>query len=414
MLACEFGITTQAAVNNLTPILFVVFKDGFGLSYTMIAHLMLFNFSVQIITDFLAIKILHALDYRKSGILAQISAATGLIFLGVLPQFIPIYPALFIATFFMAFGGGLLEVMVSPIVDSISEGESSAKMNMLHSFFCWGQVAVILVSTTVIKIFSGKIWWILPILWATVPIISIIMFTIVPIPDIASSEKQSIHRPVLLSRTFVLMCLLMITSGASEITMAEWSSLFAQKGLGIDKFKGDILGPCLFAALMGSGRVLFGFFGNRINLKNALISSSALCFFCYITAAVSKNPYIALFACAFTGFSVSIMWPGVYSYSSGIVNGGTAMFGILALCGDIGCSLGSYLTGTVSDFCLKFNKVLALADKWGFTYEQLGLKIGIACAAIFPLLMLAMLLVSGKGDAKKRRVIRSFNKITRI
>ncbi|HAL63693.1 MAG TPA: MFS transporter [Clostridiales bacterium] len=401
MLACEFGITTQSAVNNLAPILFVVFRDSFGLSYTMIAQIMLFNFLVQIITDFISIKILHALDYRKSGILAQVSAAIGLIFLGVLPKIMPIYTALFTATFFMAFGGGLLEVMVSPIVDSISDGQSSAEMNILHSFYCWGQVAVVLVSTTAIKIFSNQIWWVLPIFWSIVPIISMLMFSIVPIPDIASAEKQSAKKPVLLSRTFLLMCLLMITSGASEITMAEWSSVFAEKGLGIDKFAGDILGPCLFAALMGSGRLLFGIFGKKLNLKNALISSSALCSLCYITAAASKNPYVALFACALTGFSVSIMWPGVYSYSSSIISGGTAMFGILALCGDVGCSLGSYVTGYISDFSLTFPKVLALADKYGFAYEQMGLKIGIACAAIFPIFMLFLLLISGKSAAKE-------------
>lgn len=400
MLACEFGITTQAAVNNLCPVLFVVFKDSFGLSYTMIAQLMLFNFFIQIITDCVAIKILSFFDYRKSGILAQVCAAAGLIFLGILPQLIPIYPALFTATLFMAFGGGLLEVMVSPIVDTISEGESSAKMNLLHSFFCWGQVAVVLVTTTAIKIFSSNIWWILPMAWSSIPIISIFLFLTVPIPDIATSEKQSGHKPVLLSRTFLLMCMLMITSGASEITMAQWSSVFAQKGLGINKFAGDILGPCLFAVLMGSGRLLYGVSGGRLKLKNVLIGSSALCVLCYITAAMAKNPYIALFACALTGLSVSVMWPGVYSYSSSIINGGTAMFGILALCGDVGCSAGSYLTGRVSDISLSFPKVLLLADKAGITYEQMGLKLGILSAAVFPLLMFFLLVFSGRKGSE--------------
>lgn len=401
MIACEFGITTQAAVNNLTPLLFVIFRDDFGISYTMIAALMLFNFIVQIATDFTAIKILGTLDYRKSGVLAQISAATGLISLGILPKFLPIYPALLISTFFMAFGGGLLEVMVSPIVDSLSAKESSAKMNMLHSFFCWGQVAVILTVTTAIKIFGGDIWWILPILWAIVPITSIFTFLAVPIPDIARTEKDLGEKLPIISKTFILMCFLMIMSGASEITMAEWASVFAQKGLGIDKFSGDILGPCLFAVLMGCGRVLFGIFGDRVRLKNALTFYSILCTLCYIVAATATNPYIALFACALTGFSVSIMWPGVYSYSSSVINTGkTAMFGILALCGDVGCSLGSWITGSVSDFSLTFPKVLAFADKLAISYEQMGLKIGIACAAIFPFLM-TLALILAKTDSNK-------------
>lgn len=401
MLACEFGITTQSAVNNLAPILFVIFKDSFGISYTMIASLMLFNFLVQIATDFTAIKILGILDYRKSGILAQSCAAIGLIMLGVLPSVIPIYPALFTATFFMAFGGGLLEVMVSPIVDSLSSGQSSARMNMLHSFFCWGQVAVVLTATTAIKLFGSGIWQIIPIGWAAVPIISIFMFSVVPIPEIARAERNSGEKLRIKSRVFLLMCFLMITSGASEITMAEWASVFAQKGLGINKFSGDILGPCLFAVLMGSGRVLFGVFGNIIRLKNALICSSVLCTLCYMVAATAKSPYIALFACALTGFAVSIMWPGVYSYSSSIIKTGkTAMFGILALCGDLGCSLGSYLTGSMSDFSLTFPKVLEFADKYGVSYEQMGLKIGIAAASIFPLLMTLALLHS-KTDSTK-------------
>ena len=401
MLACEFGITTQAAVNNLTPILFVIFKDDFGLTYTMIASVILFNFLLQILTDIIAIKILRILDYRKSGILAQASAAIGLAMLGILPSFLPIYAALFTATFFMAFGGGLLEVMVSPIVDTISENQSSAKMNMLHSFFCWGQVAVILTVTTALKLFGNCIWWLLPIAWATVPIASAIMFMIVPIPAIALSERQVKEKPKLISGVFFLMCILMITSGASEITMGEWASVFAQKGLGISKFTGDILGPCLFAVFMGSGRVLFGFFGSKLKLKNALIFSSILCFFCYVTAAVAKNAYIALFACALTGFSVSIMWPGVYSYSSGIIkNGGTAMFGILALFGDVGCSLGSWLTGRVSDLALKIPQILSFADRHGLEYEQIGLKTGILSAAVFPLIM-AVTLVFSNSFGKK-------------
>ena len=400
ILACEFGITTQSAVNNLMPLLFVIFKDRFGLSYTMIANIILLNFTVQIATDLIAIKILRLLDYRKSGVLAQASAAFGLIMFGVLPHFIPIYPALITATLFMAFGGGLLEVMVSPIVDSVTEGQSSAQMNLLHSFFSWGQVAVILTATTAIKIFSEEIWWLLPICWASVPIISIFMFLVVPIPNIALSEKQSAEKPKLFSRTFFLMCFLMITAGAAEITMAEWASVFAQKGLGISKFLGDILGPCFFAVLMGSGRVLYGFFGNRLNLKNALTFSAVLCFFCYIVAAIA-NSYIALFACGLTGFSVSIMWPGVYSYSSHIIkNGGTAMFGILALCGDVGCSLGSWVTGRVTDLASGLPQVMAFADRCGLQYEQIGLKIGLGCAAIFPLLM-ALALIFSRSCAEK-------------
>ncbi len=399
MVSCEIAMITQSIVNNLTPILFVIFKDTFGISYTLIAHLMLINFSVQLLTDILSIKILTALDYRKSGILAQISAILGLLFLSFLHRVIPMYPALLISTVFMAFGGGLLEVMLSPIIDSLDLGHGSSRMSLLHSFYSWGQVVVVLFSSLAIKLFSEKIWWILPLFWLIVPLVSGILFCIVPIPDIAKEEKKNEYKPKLKSKVFLSMCFLMVCSGASEITMAEWASVFAQKGLGVNKFLGDILGPCFFALLMAFGRLLYGIFGNKLNLKRSLTFASLLCVLCYLTAAISQNQYIALLACSITGFSVSLMWPGVYSYSSKqIKNGGTAMFGILALFGDVGCSLGSWLAGMVSDFSVKLPLVTNYADKIGITYEQIGLKLGIGFSSIFPIMMFIMLILRSKEN----------------
>lgn len=390
-VACEFSIITQAIVNNLMPILFVIFKDDFGISYTMIAGLTLLNFLVQILTDGVASKIIGFLGYRRAGILAQLSAFCGLIFLGVLSHLLPKYPSLLISTIFCAFGGGLLEVMVSPIVEVLGSGESSQRMSLLHSFYCWGQVAVISVSTTLIYFLSNSIWWVLPIIWSVIPVISMIMFSNVYIPnldaDLSHTPKTLFHL-----KTFLVMCVLMLCAGASEITMALWASVFAQKALGWSKILGDILGPCLFAALMGFGRLLEGIYGSRFSLRKTLLYASVLCFFCYLTASVSQNRYIALFACALTGFSVSIMWPGVYSYSAHhIQGGGTAMFGMLALFGDLGCSLGSYLCGTVSDYSLTFPQVISYAEKIGITPEQIGLKIGLGTAVIFPLIMIFVL-----------------------
>ena len=391
--ACKFSIATQAVVNNLMPILFVIFKDEFGISYTLIAGLTLLNFLVQIVTDGLAIKIIKHLGYRKSGILAELSAIIGLLSMSIISHFIPKYPALLIATVFCAFGGGLLEVMASPIVDALDLGERSARMSMLHSFYCWGQVAVVSVSTTAIHFFSPSIWWVLPILWSIIPLISIIMFSKMYIPAIDTEDTS--HTPLSLFKikTFVIMCVLMFCAGASEITMALWASVFAQKGLGVNKFIGDMLGPCLFAILMGLGRAIQGIYGDRMNLKKTLTLASLLCAICYIVASVSKNQYIALLACAVTGLSVSIMWPGVYSYSSSLIpHGGTSMFGILALFGDIGCSLGSYLCGMISDYSLTIPKILDFASKVGITPEQIGLKIGVGITAIFPIIMLVFLL----------------------
>jgi len=401
MTTCEFAMITQSIVNNLAPILFVIFRDDFGLSYIQIGSLMVINYVIQLFTDVVSINIIRKFDYRKSGILAQISAIIGLIFMGTLPKFVPIYPALLISTIVMSFGGGLLEVMTSPIVDSLDIGHKSSQMSLLHSFYAWGQVIVVLLSSLAIKLFSYGVWKLLPFLWAIIPLISAILFSIVPIPDIAKEEKLQKEKPKLFSGLFLSMCFLMICSGASEITMAEWASIFAQKGLGINKFLGDVLGPCLFAAFMGSGRLLYGIFGAKFNLRNSLIYASLLCLICYITASVSSNPYIALLGCAVTGFSVSIMWPGVYAFSSKMIkNGGTAMFGILALFGDIGCSIGSWVAGMASDLSIKIPEVIAYADKIGISHEQIGLKCGIGVSSIFPLAMLIMLIISKRENIK--------------
>lgn len=404
MLACEFGITTQAVVNNLMPLLFVIFKDDFGISYTLIANLMLFNFLVQLATDALSVKIINTLGYRKTGITAQLFAALGLICLGILPHFAPIYISLLTAVVFSAFGGGLLEVMVSPIVDSLNLGHSSARMSMLHSFYCWGQLLVVLLSTTVLKVFSNDIWWLLALFWAVIPLFNSILFSVVPIPEIKSEDKAETPRGLLKSPLFINMCVLMLCAGAAEIGMSQWASVFAQKGLGTDKFVGDVLGPCLFALLMGIGRLLYGIFGGRLHLEKSLFFCSILCVACYLVAALARIPLVALIGCAVTGFSVSIMWPGVYSYSSRkIPHGGTAMFSILAFSGDIGCSLGSWLCGTVSDFSLSFARVAAYADKISITPEQLGLKIGIGFLSVFPIIMLILLAVGHKIFRSSRK-----------
>ncbi len=396
LIACELGITTQAIANNYAPLLFAIFKDDFGVSYTFIANLMLLNFMIQLFTDVFSIGIIRRFGYRRAGIAAQISAASGLIFLGVLPNFMQINISLVIAVIFYAFGGGLLEVMVSPIVDSLEEENKSARMSMLHSFYCWGQLAVVLISAAVIKLCGSGVWWIMTLCWSVIPILNTVIFYTAPIPE-TDEKSEETPKTLLKSRLFITMCILMTCAGASEITMAQWASLFAQKGLGVTKFAGDMLGPCMFALFMGCGRLLFGIFGERLNLHRSLIFCSILCTACYLTAALSQNTYAALFGCSLTGFSVSIMWPGVYSCSSKMIpSGGGAMFSILAFFGDIGCSLGAWLCGVISDFSLKFGAVTAYADKIGIAYEQAGLKFGIGFSAVFPVIMFIVLMTVRK------------------
>lgn len=403
MFACESSMLTQGVVNNLLPILLVIFRDNFGISYSLLANLLLLNFIIQLFTDIFAIKIVDKIGYRASGILAQVSAGLGLIFIAILTSVMPVYPALLLSVLFTAFGGGMLEVMISPIVENLTYGSSSARMSLLHSFYCWGQMLVVLISSLVLKIFSNSIWRIIPIFWALVPAVNIVLFRMVPIPDIPKESAHSSPLSLFKVQIFPLMCLLMLCAGASEIAMAQWASIFAQKGLGVNKFLGDILGPCLFAVLMGSGRTLYGFFGSRLNLQKTLIVSSIACLVCYVATGVLQSPLLSLIFCATTGFTVSIMWPGVYSYSAKKMNtASTAMYGVLALFGDMGCSVGSWLCGTVSEFSLRFPRTLDLADKLALSPEQLGLKIGIVSTGIFPLAMLILLIISRINKARRK------------
>lgn len=393
MLACEASIITQGIVNNLLPVMLVIFKDDFGISYGLLANLLLLNFMVQLITDWISIKIINKLGYRASGVLAQCSAAFGLVVMGTLTRVFPVYPALLISVVFTAFGGGMLEVLVSPIVENLTYGSSSSRMSMLHSFYCWGQLVTVALSTLALEFFSHSIWWVIPVFWAIVPVLNIALFSVVPIPKIPKEDAAKSPLSLFKSHTFIIMCLLMVCSGAAEISMAQWASVFAQKGLGVDKVTGDILGPCLFAVFMGVGRTLYGFFGSKLNLRKSLFISAFLCFLCYTLTGILNNPYIALSTCAFTGFTVSIMWPGVYSFSAKkMASASTAMYGILALFGDLGCAIGSWACGMISELSLNFESVLALSEKLMISPEQMGLKIGIVSTALFPLVMIILLL----------------------
>lgn len=390
--ACELGMITQAAINNITPILFVIFKDNFGISYTMIGALSLMNFITQLATDWFAIGLVTRIGYRNAMVLAHISAALGLLALGVLPGLIPVYAGLVISVIISAFGGGLLEVLNSPITDSLDLGNSSARMSLVHSFYCWGQLVVVFATTLAIKVFSPDIWYLSPLCWMILPIFNAFLFSKVPMPDIPAEESSKKPFSLFKSPTFVAMCTLMLCAGAAEITMAQWSSLFAQKGLGVDKFAGDLLGPCLFAVLMGLGRLYYGLRGEKLKLKKSLIYCSILCIICYLVAAISENPYIALMGCATTGLSVSLMWPGALSFSSKrLPTGGAAMFAFLALFGDAGCSFGSALCGAISDYAVTLPQVIGFANTLGISPEQMGLKIGMGITIVFPLIMLIVL-----------------------
>ncbi len=388
--ACYLGYISQAIVNNLAPLLFIIFQNQYNISFEMIGRLILINFGTQLIVDALAVRFVDKIGYRISVVTAHFFCTVGLVGLGILPGLLSTpYIGLVMAVVLYAIGGGLIEVLVSPIVDSIPGDAKASAMSLLHSFYCWGQVAVVLISTLFIKIAGEGFWYILPIIWAIVPAYNFFKFTRVPlVPAIPEHERVPVKR-LLKSRLFLIAMLLMVCAGASELAMSQWSSLFAQKGLKVTKIMGDLLGPCLFAVLMGLVRVFYGIYGHKINLKKALLASSVLCVLCYTTAVFVQIPIISLLSCALCGLSVSLMWPGVFSLTSEkYPGGGTAMFGILAIFGDLGCSVGPWIAGLISDYSQKSAKLVEFGAFYGLDAQQVGLKTGIFAATVFPLVMI--------------------------
>ncbi|MBU9711919.1 MFS transporter [Evansella tamaricis] len=393
--ACYIGFITQAIINNLGPLLFIIFHDAFQISFEMIGRLILINFGIQIAADLLTIKYADRIGYRTSAVLAHVFSAVGLIGLGVFPLIFPDpYMGLVVAVMIYAMGGGIIEVLISPIVDSLPGDAKASAMSLLHSFYCWGQVAVVIITTTIIALFGTDLWYLLPILWATIPIYNFFRFMKVPlIPTLPEGEKMSLKQ-LFSSRLFLIALLLMMAAGSSELTMAQWSSFFAEKGLEVPKIMGDLLGPCLFAVFMGIGRTVYGFWGHKMDLSKTLLASGVLCVLCYATASLVQIPIVALMAVALCGLSISLMWPGTFSLTAAsFPKGGTAMFGALAIFGDVGAAVGPWMAGVVSDLAQKSSQLLHIGSSFGLTVEQTGLKTGMFVSMIFPLLMIIGILL---------------------
>lgn len=388
--ACYTGYITQAIVNNLAPVLFVIFRNEFGISFEMIGRLTLINFGTQIAADYLTLKFADRFGYRKAVVAAHAFCASGLVGLGLFPALFPSpYIGLMAAVMVYAVGGGIIEVLISPIVDSLPGDEKASAMSLLHSFYCWGQLGVILITTVLVKLLGDGVWFIIPVLWSVIPIYNMFKFTKVPLMQGIPEHEKTPFRQLLSSGLFLIALILMLCAGASELTMAQWSSLFAEKGLQVPKLLGDLLGPCLFAAFMGTGRLVYGIWGHRLQLRRALMISGAFCLLCYAAAIFAGSPVAALLGCALCGLSVSLMWPGTFSYAAArFPKGGTAMFGALAIFGDLGGSTGPWLAGFVSDLAQKSDSFTWFGIINAAGSEQLGLKAGLSAAMLFPLILL--------------------------
>ncbi|AUS97142.1 MFS transporter [Clostridium thermosuccinogenes] len=368
--ACYLGYITQALIVNLPPLLFVVFREKFGLSYTMLGSIVMLIFVTQLIVDALAVEYVDKIGHRTSAVMAHAFAAVGMIALAFLPRVLP-YPfiGLIISSILFSIGGGLIEVLVSPIVESLPSEAKASSMSLLHSFYSWGQVLVIILSTLALLFLGQELWFFLPLVWSLLPLYTLFKFTRVPLIPPEEESKRTPLKTLFRSRIFLIALLLMICSGASEQSMAQWASLFAEKGLGISKTLGDLLGPCLFAVMMGIVRTWYGMKGQKVHIHKILVISSVLCMASFVITAIVPIPAISLLGCALCGLSVSLMWPGMLSLTAASYpSGGVAMFAILALAGDLGCSVGPQLIGIIAD--------------------SSSLNWGLLTAIIFPTIML--------------------------
>ncbi len=379
MYACYLGYITQAIANNFAPLLFLTFQRQYGIPLSQIALLASINFGIQLLVDFIAAKYVDRIGYRPCMIAAHAFNVIGIAGLAVFPElFSNAFVGLLISAFFYAVGGGLIEVLVSPIAEACPTEKKDAQMSLLHSFYCWGVVAVVAISTLFFSVFGVENWKILAFFWAIVPAINIFNFAVVPINSITAEGEGMGFGQLFRSKLFWLLVLLMVCSGASELSMSQWASAYTESALGVSKAMGDLAGPCLFAILMGGSRVFYAKFSEKVDLSKFMLASGALCVICYVMASVGGNPILSLLGCGLCGLSVGIMWPGTFSVASAIMkNGGTAMFALLALAGDLGGSVGPALVGAVSN---------AAGD----------LKMGVLAAIVFPILLIAGLIILRK------------------
>ncbi len=379
--SCYVGYIVQAIINNFIPLLFLTFQSSYNISLVQITSLIAINFILQLITDLASVTFVDKIGYRASIIIAHILASAGLVLLTIMPEILPnAFAGILMAVAVYAVGSGLIEVLVSPIVEACPTDNKETAMSMLHSAYCWGQVLVVLFSTIFFSVFGIENWKIMSLIWSVVPAVNAFSFVKVPINSLNQQEEKGLSFGELFkNKMFWIFMVVMLCAGASEIAVSQWASTFAEKALGVNKALGDLAGPMAFALLMGISRTFYGKFGEKIDLNKFMIGSSALCVVSYLCIGLIANPVISLIGCAVCGLSVGIMWPGAFSKaSSSIKGGGTALFALLALAGDLGCTSGPSVVGKI-------------ADAAGG-----NLKVGILCAAVFPAVLIICMLIYKK------------------
>ena len=377
LIACYLGFVTQAISANFTPLLFLTFKNAYGVGLEKIALIPLVFYLTQLLIDFAATKFVDKIGYRTCVVSSQVLSAVGLVLMAILPELLPVpFVGILLAVVLYAMGSGLIEVLVSPIVEACPFENKDGMMSLLHSFYCWGAVGVILGSTLFFSVIGIANWKILTLLWALAPLYNAFNFISCPIERLVEDGKSMRTGQLLRLPLFWLLILLMICSGASEASMAQWASAFTESAMGVSKTVGDLAGPCLFAVFMGISRILYGKMSEKLDLTKTMLACGVLCVICYLTASLSSMPIIGLAGCALCGVSVGIMWPGTISISSQkCPRGGTAMFAFLALAGDLGATVSPAMVGSISNM-------------FGG-----NLKTGLFVATLFPLILILGLVV---------------------
>ncbi|MGN0650219.1 MAG: MFS transporter [Oscillospiraceae bacterium] len=362
VIASYGGYITQAVVNNYIPLLFLIFQQQFGIRLEQITLLVTVNFLVQLLVDLLSAKFIDRIGYRTAIVAAHIFAAAGLAGLAFLPFILPPFVGLVTCVVLYAVGGGLTEVLISPIVEACPSENKAGAMGLLHSFYCWGSVGAVLISTLFLQIFGKESWQLLSLFWAALPLLNAVYFTQVPINTLNENGESMSITELCRSKLFWVLVILMLCAGGSELAMSQWASAFAESALGVPKTAGDLLGPCFFAVLMGISRVLYAKISAKIRLRHVIIGCCGLCILSYIIAAFAPLPILSLLGCGLCGFSVGVLWPGTFSLAAEkSPKGGTAMFALLALAGDLGCSGGPTVVGFASGALGGLNKGLPFA-----------------------------------------------------
>ena len=387
LVACCTGYVVQAVINNFSPLLYALFAERLGVGLAKISLLITVNFVIQIGMDLIGTVLIDRIGYRKSAVIGNAFATVGLALLGILPMVMESkFAALLIATVISAVGGGFMEVVISPIVEALPKDEACFSMNFLHSFYCWGHAGVILISTLFFAVFGIDNWYLLALIWTALPLFSGTMLLFVPIKTLATERTSSSIRYLLGKKEFWLFMVVMLAAGASELGIAQWASFFAEKGLGISKALGDLLGPCSFAVAMGTTRLIFGIYGGRLKIEKWITASFALAAFAYLLTALSPLPALSLLGCAISGVAVAILWPGSYTHGAQLLpRGGTPMFALFALAGDLGCAAGPSLVGLISDG-ISSGRLSPFSPFISGDGEAVGIRTGILLSTAFPLI----------------------------